>query len=452
MRSAHDWGRAIGRPRTTSATVSRKSIYLGAIACTAAAALAACDTSPKNATNTNPTDPGVTTGPPNDGSIRTVVRGVAYPLVTVEPSTSVTMSVGQQSTFSARLNEPTGNAWTSCCSTWTSSDASVASVTTTGYGVADGERGIVVAHKPGTATISVATQSGTSGQLSVTVAGSTGSGSGSSGGSSSSGSGSSGSGSGGSGSSSPPPPPPSGSYHEPSGFARQISLPSITSLAAVSNFSPATTSSTGEWAGNLQLAPGGGLRIMYRSNLIAGGSPVRFGVSLASAGTGWYYQRMQVRFSSNWTNANNPMVKLCEPQTEDEGAVAGPHENHVISAFVNDNPANSYLTVLLQGPNSHYRDLMEQPIDNRAANLSDGNWHTMEVLFGPESTPGAGNGSYQAWVDGTQIAKYSDVLWLASGNKPGWPYLLFDPVYGGTKSSPPSTMYWDFNALYVSTR
>ncbi len=161
---------------------------------------------------------------------------------------------------------------------------------------------------------------------------------------------------------------------------------------------------------------------------------------------------MQIRFSSNWTNANNPMVKLCEPQTEDEGAVAGPHENHVISAFVNDNPANSYLTVLLQGPYSNFRDLMEQPIDNRAANLSDGNWHTMEVLFGPESSPGAGNGSYQAWVDGTQIAKYSDVLWLASGNKPGWPYLLFDPVYGGMKSSPPSTMYWDFNALYVSTR
>ena len=45
MRTAHDWGRALGRPRT-SATVSRKSFYLRAIICGAAAALAACDKSP----------------------------------------------------------------------------------------------------------------------------------------------------------------------------------------------------------------------------------------------------------------------------------------------------------------------------------------------------------------------------------------------------------------------
>ena len=133
-----------------------------------------------------------------------------------------------------------------------------------------------------------------------------------------------------------------------------------------------------------------------------------------------------------------------------QGNASGATENHVIAAFVNDNPTNSYLTVLLA------RSLLPLSRSDGAEstirlNLSDGNWHTMEVLFGPESSPGAGNGTYQAWVDGTD-RQIRDVLWLASGNKPGWPYLIFDPVYGGTKSSPPSTMYWDVDQIYVSTR
>jgi hypothetical protein len=230
-------------------------------------------------------------------------------------------------------------------------------------------------------------------------------------------------------------------------------MPSITSLTAFAMFSPSVTSSTGEWAGNLQLTPGGsGLRIMYRTNLMAGGSPVRFGIGVPSAGSGWYYQRMQIRFSSNWTDANNPVVKLCEPQTQQDGAISGAKENHVVAGFITNNPATNYLTVLLQGPYNQSRDLFEQPMGNPAANLTDGNWHMMEVLFGPESSPGAGNGSYKAWVDGTQVASYTNVQWLAPGNMVGWPYLLFDPVYGGAKSSPPTTMYWDFDDLYVSTR
>ncbi len=451
MRTAHDWGRAVGRPRT-SAPVSRKSYYFRAIVCGAAAALAACDNSAKN--TTNPTDPVAASGSgtSQDEAVLVMYHGVAYPRVNVKPSASVDMKVGEQSTFTARLNEPSGEPWTSCCSTWKSSDASVASVSVTGYGVHDGERGNVVAHKSGKATITVKTQSGTTGTLDVTVGdGSSGTGSG---GSSSGGSGGSGSGSGsgGSGSKTPPPPPPSGSYHEPSGFATQINTGSISSTGRVSVFSPSSTSATGEWSGNLTAAPGGGLRLWYRPNLVAGNSPVRFGFGIPSSGSGWYYQRMQVRFSSNWTNGNNPLVKLCEPRTMQSGSPAGPDENHVISAFVNDNPRNSYLTVLLQGPDSHFRDLLEQPIDNAAANLSDGNWHTVEVLFGPESSPGAGNGSYHGWVDGREVANYSNVQWLASGNREGWPYLMFDPVYGGTKSAPPYTMYWDVNNIFVATR
>ncbi len=451
MRTAHDWGRAIGRPRT-SAPVSRKSYYFRAIVCGAAAALAACDNSAKN--TTNPMDPVAASGSGTfqDEAVLVMYHGVAYPQVNVKPSANVDMKVGEQSTFTARLNEPSGDAWTSCCSTWKSSDASVASVSVTGYGVRDGERGAVVAHKSGKATITVTTQSGTKGTLDVTVGdGSSGTGSG---GSSSGGSGGSGGGSGSPPSKtpakSPTAPPPSGSYHEPSGFATQINTGSISSTRAVNVLTPSSTSPTGGSSGNLTAAPGGGLRMWYRPNLVAGNSPVRFGFDIPSSGSGWYYQRMQVRFSSNWTNGNNPLVKLCEPRTMQSGSPTGPDENHVISAFASGAPTNGYLGVLLQGPDNHFRDLTEESAG--MGNLSDGNWHTVEVLFSPESSPGAGNGSYQGWVDGKEVANYRNVQWLAAGNRAGWPYLMFDPVYGGTKSAPAHTMYWDVNNIFVATR
>jgi hypothetical protein len=246
---------------------------------------------------------------------------------------------------------------------------------------------------------------------------------------------------------------PPGGYHEPSGMATQINTGPIPSISGFSVFSPSTTTSTGEWSGNLSVVPGGtGLRITYQPNLAAGGSPVRFGHSVPSAGTGWYYQRMKLRFSANWTNANNPGMKFCEPRTQQTGNGQGATENEVITGSGLVGPTQNSVGLFLQGPNGQSRVVAPQPSTNPQAILTGGNWHLLEVLFGPESSPGAGNGAYQAWVDGVQVASYNNVLWLAPGNNVGWPFLMFDPSYGGAKSSPPYTMYWDFDELYVSTR
>jgi hypothetical protein len=193
---------------------------------------------------------------------------------------------------------------------------------------------------------------------------------------------------------------------------------------------------------------------MYQPNLVGGGSPVRFGIGIPSAGTGWYYQRMEVRFSTNWTLAGNVAMKFCEPRTQQEGSGQGPNENHVIGAHDFQTPfmTKSFLYVLLQGPNGHFQNLREQPEFIAASNLSGGAWHLVEVLFAPESIPGAGDGAYTGWVDGVQIAHWTSVLWLAPGNKVGWRYLMFDPTYGGGRHSPPQPMYWDVDQLYVSTR
>jgi hypothetical protein len=237
-------------------------------------------------------------------------------------------------------------------------------------------------------------------------------------------------------------------------MATQINTGSITSTSVVTNFSPSTTSATGEWAGNLTLVTDGtGLRVNYPTNVVGGNSPVRFGLSVPSAGTGWYYQRMKVRFSPNWTLNGNISVKFCEPRTQQQGSGQGPNENDVIAAadwatF----STHAWVFVGLQGPNGHFENLTEQPAQTPAADVSGGSWHLLEVLFTPESTPGAGDGTYTGWVDGVQIANWTSVLWLAAGNQIGWPYLMFDPTYGGGTNSPPVAMYWDVDQLYVSTK
>jgi hypothetical protein len=90
-----------------------------------------------------------------------------------------------------------------------------------------------------------------------------------------------------------------------------------------------------------------------------------------------------------------------------------------------------------------------------AAVLTGGAWHTMELLYTPESTSGKGDGGYQAWVDGVQVANDTNINWLSAGETPGWHELLFDPCYGGGLTNPPNVtpnIYWDFDALYVSTK
>ncbi len=325
--------------------------------------------------------------------------------ISVKPA-SLTVSSGETTQLTATASDPSG-APVSVPISWTSSNASAASVSSSG---------LVTANASGSATIT-ATASGVSGIASVTVEAG-----------------------------------PPGGFNEPSGMVTQVNTGPLTSTSPFTMFSPTTPNSYGEWSGNLTTVPGGtGLRLTYKPNLLGGYSPVRFGVGIHSAGTGWYYQRMKVRFSSNWTMSNNIGVKLCEPRTQQFGGTTG--ENHVIGTqdFLTQS-THAWLYVLLQGPSGQSRDLFEQPHYTAAANLAGGSWHTIELLFTPESTPGAGNGGYTAWVDGTQIAHYTNVQWLAAGNQIGWPYLMFDPTYGGGTKSPVTTMYWDFDQLYVSTK
>jgi trimeric autotransporter adhesin len=329
--------------------------------------------------------------------------------VSVAPATTSVVA-GKSVQLAVTAKDASGNVITGAAITWSSSSTGVATVSGTG---------LVQALAAGTVIIS-ATSGGHVATANVTVTAAS---------------------SGGAG---------SGSANEPAGMSAQYSTGAISSFAqtGMTMISPATWSApyqNGE-AANLGTVPDGtGLRVTYPPTLPGGYSPVRFMTSgFANQGTGWLYIRMKIRFSPNWTTNGNVDVKLAEPHTLYED-----NENDNIDAWVTG--SQSVLITGLQGPSA---DRNLQP-NTGAGVITGGAWHTMELLYGPESTSGAGNGTYQAWVDGVQVANYSNVNWLAAGETPGWHELLFDPCYGGGTSNPPSSspnIYWDFDQLYISTK
>ncbi len=257
-------------------------------------------------------------------------------------------------------------------------------------------------------------------------------------------------------------PPPVAGYHEPPGMATQVNTGEMRGLpAGWTMFSPATISSTGEWSGNLTAAPDAGARLTYASTVTGGYSPVRFGTAIKSPGTGWYYQRMKIRFSSNYTTNGNSGIKLCEPRTQNQTLPSGQNDNIYGGA---DTATDAYLAFGQQGsttgnlppnysPPFTYKGW--EPLGNLAG-PNRGSWQLVEVVLQPETTPGAGNGVYTAYRNGVQIYTQANVKWLATGQAAGWPYLMFDPTYGGGNNSPPPApagpVYWDVDSVYVSTK
>jgi hypothetical protein len=49
----------------------------------------------------------------------------------------------------------------------------------------------------------------------------------------------------------------------------------------------------------------------------------------------------------------------------------------------------------------------QQPVGPWISDINDGNWHRWTALLQPSSSPGAGDGMYRAWIDGTKIMDLS---------------------------------------------
>ncbi len=382
-------------------------------------------------------------------SVAFTVAGVTYPTVTVQ-GLSGNLAVGGHATLTAALATPTAK-WLGAQVTWKSSNTGVVSIQTQNWGSAKGDNAVLTGVANGTAIITGTTQSGTSGSITVTV-GSAGTA-----------------------------PVSSGGFHEPSGMHTQINTGAMTTAPATSypadtwteggttftNYSPTSMSSTGEWSKNLSAVPGGGVRVTYNPSLAGGNSPVRFGATIPSTGSGYLYVRWKFRLSSNWTLSNASGLKVMEPRTVNSS------ENHVLGVGADGqstNGSNMWIGALLQfatssgtsginvpGNSSGQSPVPSQVFSSTVANVGGaarGSWHTMEASFQPESSAGTKNAVITFWVDGVQVNQSGGLHLFLSGERMGWNFLMFDPTYGGDASSdhPPASIYWDIDQLYVSTK
>jgi hypothetical protein len=365
-------------------------------------------------------------------TVTSVTQTVAT--VSVAPGSS-TIQVGNQVQLSATDKTSGGIVVSGQIVSWASSNAAVASVSASG---------LVTGSGVGTATIT-ATSVGIQGTASFTVT------------------------SGG-----------SGPFHEPAGMNTQINTGAMSvapsqsnngtwteGSTTLTNFSPNSKSSTGEWSGNLSAIPGEpGLRLTYDGSLDGGNSPVRFGASLANHGSGYLYVRWKFRLSPNWTLSTASQLKVMEPRSINST------ENHVISfspygqasdgsnmwpnAFLQFNNGGGTYSRYVPG-NSSGQDASTSYFSSSVANVGGnarGSWHTIEFYMQPESSAGTANGQLTIWVDGNQVFQTTSVNYFLNGEPMGWMYLMFDPCYGGDSANdhPPGTLYWDIDQLYVSTK
>jgi hypothetical protein len=249
--------------------------------------------------------------------------------------------------------------------------------------------------------------------------------------------------------------------------------------ATMTNESPNSPSSVGEWAGNISNVPSSsGFRMTYATDLHGGNSPARVQLStFASKGTGFLYLAFRIRYATTWNYSTALSNKIVDTHT------VTPGNNHIIDITNTGTDGNSHATgnafpyYALQGTVSgnvpggsranglppSFTGSANVYANPSAANLLGagqiGLWNTVEMYIQPESPVLTGNnGQFTEWVNGalqwTSVGKNDGTAGQTgiNYNSGGFSDLLFDPTYGGDSDTdrPPAGCYWDIDYLFAA--
>lgn len=83
------------------------------------------------------------------------------------------------------------------------------------------------------------------------------------------------------------------------------------------------------------------------------------------------------------------------------------------------------------------------------AQVVRGEWHHWEVLV-TANTPGVANGQVQWWIDGTLVSDWRDINLAYSSDSPDWQIYQWAPTWGGIGGTVPADMYLWWDHVYVS--
>lgn len=336
--------------------------------------------------------------------------------VTVTPANS-TMSVGQTVQLKATDIDQSGTVMTGQTNTWTSSNKSVANVSSSG---------MVTAVAAGSATIK-ATNGSISGSATITVSAPT---------------------------QPTQPPPPSGggadNAHEPSGFTMVTNRPFSSLAKSCSDASAAEGWEPGEeceWSHisiiqdpTAPKSPNSVLQAMYPSGTTGGtidATPGRIVKNFSAAKS--VYTSVWVKLSPNFVGN-------------------GTWTNKVFFIWINGHP-NFFMSAEGAGtgalaPTGRLQGTMDSreklpPNLVSSAVVQRGQWQHWEVLV-KANTPGQANGEFHLWVNGTKVSEYKNVAYLSSGESQAFMKMDVEPIWGGGGSTLSAAQYMYFDNVYVS--
>ncbi|HVX39475.1 MAG TPA: hypothetical protein VHB25_07865 [Gemmatimonadaceae bacterium] len=85
-----------------------------------------------------------------------------------------------------------------------------------------------------------------------------------------------------------------------------------------------------------------------------------------------------------------------------------------------------------------------------SARVIPGTWQRWEFVL-VANTPGARDGEFHLWMDGVEVARDTDVEYLAPGEMDGWAMLDVRPIWGGAGDRLTDAQWMRFDHIYIST-
>jgi hypothetical protein len=154
------------------------------------------------------------------------------------------------------------------------------------------------------------------------------------------------------------------------------------------------------------------------------------------------YTSVWLKVSDNWVGHGGAETKLVELIIANQSRV-------VISLIgKGSNPLEPKVRVN-GGPDSRAGGYLPQNI--KQGTFSRGEWHRLEAVL-TSNTPGKADGGAQWWLDGVELGRHNDVMWVGGGELPGWTQVDLNPIWGGRDDQLKTTQHLWVDHLYASAK
>jgi len=334
----------------------------------------------------------------------TVTAPAPVPVATVAVSpSSPSLAVGETVQLSASTRDANNNVLTGRTVTWSTANAGIASVNSSGTVTANGEGSTQI----------TATSEGKAGSTTVTVT-----------------------------AAAPPPPPPVGGSNEPGGLSLIADRP-------FNSTTPTYTQGEAGWFdsdnGALAIiqdatAPKSAsnvARMSFNAGISGGFAPST--LERPVSGT-TIYVATWVKFSPNWQSHSSGVNKILH-------LWIGGGNHVVITAAGRSFTGTSPLTprISLQGISGGGNNSDGSGTYESSAQIIRGQWHKLEVVA-IANTAGTNNGSVKLYLDGVLATQCSGINFGGTS----WSLVSWAPVWGGTGDNLAATQYEYMDHIYLS--